>query len=100
MTLSRNSTRGSVDVKVGIEWEENAPARDPLLERYDLIRNKTPEELKALDKAVRKRLDWKFLPMAISGLLAAGILQNMDDIAGMSAWQWFLLLEGQLLCIW
>ncbi|KAF4424942.1 putative transporter [Colletotrichum fructicola] len=191
MTLSRNSTRGSVDVKVGIEWEENAPARDPLLERYDLIRNKTPEELKALDKAVRKRLDWKFLPMvcamlmmnyldrinvsnarlagmqddlhmsdtmwsagislfyvgyiisqvpanviiakgkprillpcsvslmtsswytkhesplrmgiwhagntisqAISGLLAAGILQNMDDIAGMSAWQWFLLLEG------
>ncbi|KAF0328556.1 vitamin H transporter [Colletotrichum asianum] len=210
MTLSRNSTRGSVDVKVGIEWEENAPARDPLLERYDLIRNKTPEELKALDKAVRKRLDWKFLPMvcamlmmnyldrinvsntrlagmqddlhmsdtmwsagislfyvgyiisqvpanviitkgkprillpccmlgwsvttlwltegpfvpavslmtsswytkhesplrmgiwhagntisqAISGLLAAGILQNMDDVAGMSAWQWFLLLEG------
>ncbi|EQB56912.1 major facilitator superfamily transporter [Colletotrichum gloeosporioides Cg-14] len=228
MTLSRNSTRGSVDVKVGIECEENAPARDPLLERYDLIRNKTPEELKTLDKAVRKRLDWKFLPMvcamlmmnyldrinvsnarlagmqddlhmsdtmwsagislfyvgyiisqvpanviiakgkprillpccmlgwsvttlcmpavtagwgfllcrfvvgltegpfvpavslmtsswytkhesplrmgiwhagntisqAISGLLAAGILQNMDDIAGMSAWQWFLLLEG------
>ncbi|KAF4831116.1 putative transporter [Colletotrichum tropicale] len=228
MTLSRKSTRGSVDVKVGIEWEENAPTRDPLLERYDLIRNKTPEELKALDKAVRKRLDWKFLPMvcamlmmnyldrinvsnarlagmqddlhmsdtmwsagislfyvgyiisqvpanviiakgkprillpccmlgwsvttlcmpavtagwgfllcrfvvgltegpfvpavslmtsswymkhesplrmgiwhagntisqAISGLLAAGILQNMDDIAGMSAWQWFLLLEG------
>ncbi|KAH9230341.1 hypothetical protein K456DRAFT_1727401 [Colletotrichum gloeosporioides 23] len=228
MTLSRNSTRGSVDVKVGIEWEGNAPACDPLLERYDVIRNKTPEELKALDKAVRKRLDWKFLPMvcamlmmnyldrinvsnarlagmqddlhmsdtmwsasislfyvgyiisqvpanviiakgkprillpccmlgwsvttlcmpavtagwgfllcrfvvgltegpfvpavslmtsswytkhesplrmgiwhagntisqAISGLLAAGILQNMDDIAGMSAWQWFLLLEG------
>ncbi|GKT85510.1 major facilitator superfamily transporter [Colletotrichum tofieldiae] len=31
---------------------------------------------------------------AISGLLAAGILQNMDNIAGLSAWQWFLLLEG------
>lgn len=40
------------------------------------------------------------ISQAISGLLAAGILQNMDDIAGMSAWQWFLLLEGQLLCIW
>ena len=29
-----------------------------------------------------------------SGLLAAGILTNMDDVAGMHAWQWFLLIEG------
>ena len=29
-----------------------------------------------------------------SGLLAAGILTNMDNIAGLHAWQWFLLLEG------
>lgn len=29
-----------------------------------------------------------------SGLLAAGILTNMDNIAGLHAWQWFILLEG------
>lgn len=29
-----------------------------------------------------------------SGLLAAGILTNMDGIAGLHAWQWFILLEG------
>ncbi|WDK21474.1 major facilitator superfamily transporter [Colletotrichum graminicola] len=34
------------------------------------------------------------ISQAISGLLAAGILHNMDNIAGLRAWQWFLLLEG------
>ncbi|KAL2795263.1 major facilitator superfamily domain-containing protein [Aspergillus keveii] len=29
-----------------------------------------------------------------SGLLAAGILTNMDGIANLHAWQWFILLEG------
>jgi MFS family permease len=29
-----------------------------------------------------------------SGLLAAGILTNMDNIGGLHAWQWFLLLES------
>ena len=29
-----------------------------------------------------------------SGLLAAGILTNMDDVAGLHSWQWFLLIEG------
>jgi MFS family permease len=29
-----------------------------------------------------------------SGLLSAAILTNMDNIAGLHAWQWFLLLEG------
>ncbi|KAI9896618.1 hypothetical protein N3K66_008790 [Trichothecium roseum] len=29
-----------------------------------------------------------------SGLLAAGILTNMDNIANLHSWQWFLLLEG------
>lgn len=34
------------------------------------------------------------ISQAISGLLAAGILGNMNNVAGMHAWQWFLLLEG------
>lgn len=32
-----------------------------------------------------------------SGLLAAGILENMDGIAGLHAWQWFVIIEGTLL---
>ncbi|CCF46049.1 major facilitator superfamily transporter [Colletotrichum higginsianum] len=228
MAPTNDSKRSSIDVKVGVELEEAAPVRDPLIERYELIRDKSPEELKALSKAVVSKLDWRFLPMvcamlmmnyldrinvsnarlagmqedlhmsdtmwsagismfyvgyiisqvpanviiakgkprillpccmlgwsavticmpavtagwgfllcrfivgvtegpfvpavslmtsswytkhesplrmgiwhagntisqAISGLLAAGVLQNMDNIAGLAAWQWFLLLEG------
>ena len=30
----------------------------------------------------------------ISGFLAAAILENMDNIAGLHAWQWFFLIEG------
>lgn len=30
-----------------------------------------------------------------SGLLAAGILTNMDNVAGLRAWQWFVFLEGK-----
>jgi MFS family permease len=36
------------------------------------------------------------ISQALSGLLAAGILTNMDGIAGLTAWRWFLLLEGML----
>lgn len=69
MASPHDSKRGSTDVKVGVEWEEDAPIRDPLLERYELIRDKTPEELKALDKSVRRCLDWKFLPMVCAMLM-------------------------------
>lgn len=69
MTSPRDFKRGSTDFKVGIEWEENAPVRDPLLEHYELIRDKTPEELKALDRSVRRHLDWKFLPMVCAMLM-------------------------------
>jgi MFS family permease len=31
----------------------------------------------------------------ISGLLAAGILTNMDGTAGLASWKWFVLIEGQ-----
>jgi MFS family permease len=30
-----------------------------------------------------------------SGLLAAGILENMNGLAGMRAWQWFVIIEGK-----
>ena len=36
----------------------------------------------------------------ISGLLAAAILTNMDGVANLHAWQWFVLLEGKImLCV-
>ncbi|KAF9878096.1 major facilitator superfamily transporter [Colletotrichum karsti] len=68
MGTSLDSKRGSIDAKVGIELE-NAPVRDPLLDPYDLIKDKSPEELRALDKSVRKKLDWKFLPMVCAMLM-------------------------------
>lgn len=32
----------------------------------------------------------------ISGILAAGILTNMDNVANLHAWQWFFLIEGMV----
>jgi MFS family permease len=31
----------------------------------------------------------------ISGFLAAGILSNMDNVAGVSSWRWFFIIEGK-----
>lgn len=36
------------------------------------------------------------ISQALSGLLAAGILDNMEGVANIRAWKWFLLLEGRL----
>lgn len=69
MTASQDSKRGSVDVKVDIELEETAPVRDPLIEQYELIRDKSAEELSALNKSVVRKLDWKFLPMVCAMLM-------------------------------
>lgn len=30
----------------------------------------------------------------ISGFLAAGILEHMDNILGLHSWQWFFIIEG------
>lgn len=32
----------------------------------------------------------------LSGFLAAAILENMQGIAGLKAWQWFFLIEGSI----
>lgn len=32
------------------------------IQQYPLLREKSPEELAALTKAVLRKLDWKFLP--------------------------------------
>lgn len=50
------------DEKNFVEVEEGAVPRE-WLERYPLIKDKSPEELKALEKSLVRKLDWKFLPM-------------------------------------
>lgn len=66
MAPSVRSRKDSVDLKEdlgnNVEVEESAQ-RDEYLERYELIRDKAPEELKALEKSLIRKLDWKFLPM-------------------------------------
>ena len=50
------------DEKNVVEVEEGAVPRE-WLERYPLIKDKSPEELRALEKSLVRKLDWKFLPM-------------------------------------
>jgi hypothetical protein len=46
-----------------VKIEHAAPDVDAgYLQRYPLLADKNPEETKALNKAVLKKLDWKFLP--------------------------------------
>ncbi|KAI8689505.1 MFS domain-containing protein [Fusarium sp. Ph1] len=74
MTGSVRSKHASLDIKDNVEFEEVAPPHDTILGRYELIRNKTPEELKAIEKSLVRKLDWKFLPM-----VAAMLLMNYLD---------------------
>ncbi|KAF6813659.1 major facilitator superfamily transporter [Colletotrichum plurivorum] len=78
MTASHDSKRGSVDVKADVELEETAPVRDPLLEQYELIRDKSAEELKALDKSVVRKLDWKFLPAELTWYFPLSYLDRIN----------------------
>ncbi|OLN87148.1 putative transporter C1683.12-like protein 20 [Colletotrichum chlorophyti] len=78
MPGSSEPIRSSIDVKVDIELEETAPQRDPLLEDYDLIRDKTAEELKALDKSVIRKLDWNYLDrINVSNARLAGLQEDL-----------------------
>jgi len=69
MPPSLKSKRHSLDIKGNVELEEFAPERDPILERYEIIRGKSQEELRAIEKSLVRKLDWKFLPMATAMLL-------------------------------
>lgn len=69
MASSVHSKPGSLDAKRNVEYDENAPERDEVLERYALIRDKTPDERAAIEKSLVRKLDWKFLPMVTAMLL-------------------------------
>lgn len=69
MSGSVRSKPNSLDAKRDVEYEENAPERDEVLERYDLIKDMSPEDRAALEKKLVRKLDWKFLPMVTAMLL-------------------------------
>ena len=48
---------------------EETLGNDQFLDNWPLLRNKSPEELKAMNKAVLRKLDWKFLPCVTMMLL-------------------------------
>lgn len=58
----------SIDKQDAYHLEETALA-DTVLQRYELLKDKSSAELKALNKAVLKKLDWKFLPCITAMLL-------------------------------
>lgn len=35
---------------------------------------------------------------ALSGLIAAGIIDNMDGVRGMRSWRWLFIIEGSITC--
>ena len=69
MAPSVNSRSNSIDEKKDFENVESLAVPDVLLERYSLIKDKSKEELDALNKKVLKKLDWKFLPCITMMLL-------------------------------
>lgn len=64
------SPRPSLDKSTGdIHVEEANNVADVCLQRYPLLRDKSEDELKLLNKKVLRKLDWKFLPTITAMLL-------------------------------
>ena len=74
MTASVRSKHGSVDIKEDVEHAEGRLQQNAILERYDLIKDKPPEELAAIEKSLVRKLDWKFLPVVTAMLLMKCVL--------------------------
>jgi len=59
--MAETASRSSLEKPAQMHVEEAAEANTSL-QRYPLLREKSDDEFKRLDKAVLKKLDWKFLP--------------------------------------
>ena len=70
--MATNQARISIskeDAEI-VKVEHVAPADASVwVQQYPLLREKTEEELAALNKAVLRKLDWKFLPIITVMLL-------------------------------
>lgn len=69
MPFPLNSKRKSLDIKNDVELSEVVAERDLILERYELIRDKSAEERQAIEKSLVRKLDFKFLPMVTAMLM-------------------------------
>jgi predicted nucleic acid-binding protein len=69
MPFSLNSKRKSLDMKDDVEHSEIALERDLILERYEIIRDKSAEERRQIEKSLVRKLDFKFLPMVTAMLM-------------------------------
>jgi hypothetical protein len=60
----KSHERGSLESKTSKIAEEclEESVADTYLERFPLIKDKSPEELKKIEKSLVRKLDWKFLP--------------------------------------
>jgi hypothetical protein len=73
--MAHESTpKGSVEIIKVEHAEMNVNAR--YQQQYPLLADKTEEEMKALNKAVLKKLDWKFLP-CITVMLLMKYVQSL-----------------------
>jgi hypothetical protein len=63
-TMTNHDTVSNSKLSAEIVKIEHAAPEDATvwLQQYPLLAEKSPEELTALNKAVLKKLDWKFLP--------------------------------------
>lgn len=79
MSRSINSKSDSIDLKENLENIEDVSATDLILERYPLIKDKSTEELAALNRAVLKKLDWRFLPCITMMLLMKCVTPELTN---------------------
>lgn len=63
------SHKNSSDFKEEVENVEAGTIADTVLERYPLLKDKSKDELEALNKKVLRKLDWRFLPCITMMLL-------------------------------
>lgn len=67
----RSGSTASVEKEADIQVVENAQQDEgrQYLEHFDLLQNKTKDELDSLNKKVLRKLDWRFLPCITAMLL-------------------------------
>jgi predicted nucleic acid-binding protein len=78
MPFSLFSKRKSLDIKNDVELSEIAPERDLILERYELIRDKSVEERREIEKSLVRKLDFKFLPMVTAMLMMKLVIYSIQ----------------------
>ena len=55
--------------KSAVEHIEDTPHPEHFLRLFPILQDKAPEELEMLDRAVLRKLDWRFLPCITMMLL-------------------------------